>query len=223
VSNMSPQVKMLNDVMELIITEPTVTNEIEAFDTLLHIVAYELSYETMIQTPWMQQTILEKIRETLDLDLLRQDIWDWFGEIYELRIGKQPYFYSRDAVRKFVQTQPPNSHLPAPYTALDPNAGSGRLLLELANQVDGKYPAIYYGAEKDTWAYRMAILNFKLYDLNYRIVCMDASFFDTRSQSPNWKYANVWKPLESKKFFTEKEVTEMNVSPGEDPQAVYYF
>jgi hypothetical protein len=103
--------------------------------------------------------------------------------------------------------------------------GSGRLLLALFNRIKDmglKFPVLYYGADRSTIAYRMAILNFKLHGLNSQALNLDYTEYDVRSFSPNWKYANSWKPVQEKKLFTEKETDDMGLRTTGDLPTIYY-
>lgn len=218
-----PQTAMLSNVMELLLKQPTITTEAEAFQSMLEIIAYKLSYEVMIQTPWLQQEISEEVDRVLDLDLLREDKWDWLGEVYELRVSTTSPLPTRSMVDDYIVLHPVTAPMNKIHTILDQVADTGRLILRYADSINNQHPTIFYGAVRSIEAYRIAILNCKLHDINFRILCADWRDVDLRPQSPNWKYANLWKPVEEKKLFTEEQVNDLGLKTMGDPPAVYYL
>lgn len=217
-----PQTAMLNEVMELLMQDQKIESEEQAFEALVQLIAYELSYEVMIETPWLNMRVMESVREKLDLDLLREDKWDWLGEVYELRIGPKDYLVNRQTVEAYASKHIPKQETITPPTIMDTSVGTGRLILAIANRVNDEFPVIYYGAEPNLLAYRVAVLNCHLHNVNYKIVCLNSDAYDVRPHSPNWKYANQWKPVADKKLFTKDEVNHMNVKPMQNYPAVYY-
>ena len=219
---MTKQLKMLNKVMDIISEQEKVEDASQAFDAMLQYVAYKLSYETMIDTPWLKQDVMARLDAELDLNVLREDMWDWFGEIYEQRVGKSDTLIPRNKVQQYVDLHYAVTLYNQTETLLDPYCGTGRLILAVAKKVNDPQAIIYYGAEPDLLAYRIALLNIKLYGLQARIINLNSNRYDVRSQSPNWKFSNSWFPVASKKFFTVEEVENMDVKKDKEPPSVYY-
>lgn len=219
---MTKQLKMLNKIMDTIMEQDKVEDATQAFDAMLQYVAYKLSYETMIDTPWLRQDVMTRLDAELDLDVLREDMWDWFGEVYEQRVGKSDTLISRDKVTQYVDLHYAVTLYDNTETLLDPYCGTGRLILAVAKKVNDPKALIYYGAEPDLLAYRIALLNARLYGLQVRIINLNSNRYDVRSQSPNWKFSNQWFPVANRKFFTVDEVEKMNVQPMKEPPSVYY-
>lgn len=219
---MTKQLKMLNKVMDIILEQESIESTDTAFSVMLQYVAYKLSYETMIDTPWLKQDVMDRLDETLDLNVLREDMWDWFGEVYEARVGKHDTLISRTQVQQYVDVHYAVTLYGQTETILDPFCGTGRLMLAIAKKVNDPQAIIYYGAEPNLLAYRIALLNMKLYGLQVRIINLNSNAYDIRSQSPNWKFSNQWFPVASKKFFTVDEVENMDIKPMKEPPSVYY-
>ena len=78
---------------------------------------------------------------------------------------------------------------------LDPCTGAGRFLIDAATHYPDQKLALY-GVELDLDLYRAALVNMRTYVClrPYRILCANALVVDIRPDSPNWRYANLWKP-----------------------------
>lgn len=219
---LAPQTQMLSNVISILLEQSEEKTVEEAFNDLLNIVAYNISYETMIETPWLKKELLERINETLDIDLLRKDQWDWFGEVYKLRLKPELYLVDRNHVEDFVN-QNPLKYKNNIYTLLDNVAGSGRLVLEYNRIAPPNTSIVYYGAEPNLVAYRMALLNCAIYGINSRILYINSEEYDVRSKSVNWKFANKWTPVKKGKFFTEEQMNQLELKPMQDPPSVLYY
>jgi hypothetical protein len=92
---MYPQTLMLANIMDILQKQPGIDSQADAFNAMLDIIAYELNYEVMIQTPWLREEILEEVREELDMEFLRQDVWDWLGEVYDFRVNQEGFLMDR--------------------------------------------------------------------------------------------------------------------------------
>jgi len=78
---------------------------------------------------------------------------------------------------------------------LDPCAGTGRFLLDLAWRHRDRKLALF-GVELDLDLYRACLVNMRLYALAipYFILRADALVVDLEPDSPNWRFANRWSP-----------------------------
>jgi hypothetical protein len=78
---------------------------------------------------------------------------------------------------------------------LDPCTGTGRFLLDLAWRHRDKKLALF-GVELDLDLYRACLVNMRLYALEmpYLILRADALIVDLEPSSPNWRFANRWRP-----------------------------
>ena len=59
--------------------------------------------------------------------------------------------------------------------------------------------------------YRIALLNFKIYDIPASIIHADPRTVDIREMSPNWRQANIWTPVE--KYLVDETETDERTRP----------
>ena len=80
-------------------------------------------------------------------------------------------------------------------TAIDPAAGTGRFLVDLAVRYSDREIALF-GVEKSLDLYRAGLVNMRLYAWSrpYFILCADSMIIDVGPNSPAWRWANLWNP-----------------------------
>jgi hypothetical protein len=80
-------------------------------------------------------------------------------------------------------------------TAIDPSAGTGRFLVDLAVRYPNRKIALF-GVERSLDLYRSCLVNMRLYAWNrpYFVLCADSMIVDVQPNSPAWLYANLWNP-----------------------------
>jgi hypothetical protein len=80
-------------------------------------------------------------------------------------------------------------------TAIDPAAGTGRFLVDLAARYPDHKIALF-GVEKSLDLHRACLVNMRLYAWNrpYFILCADSLIVDVGPNSPAWRWANLWNP-----------------------------
>lgn len=199
---MSKQLQMLEDALDVITRYEGCTLG-EAYEKLVHFAAYELSVDPGIVSPTFKYDEWEDIRKVVNFDVLREDKWDWFGELaHSLNRPSIPSFFvdrsTADAAAK--RHYKPGTPKIA-QTILDPHCGSGGLILALHSLVGNSF--IYYGADHDLTAYRTALVNMKLYGVNAKVVHLNSETHKVDPGSRNWQYANMWTPPDEKKASRE--------------------
>ncbi len=204
---MTQQEKMLTDIMNLLIHEEEKTPK-EAFQSLLEFIAYELELETPVPTPWVKIKTREKIRDLLDLNLLRENMWDWIGHIHQLfklsNIHKKTIIISSEESNTYLsKIKVKKDRFPR---IIDRQCGTGRMILNAYKRFNED--AIFYGVEEDLTAYRIALLNMKIYNIQAKILHCDAEKYDVREGSPNWVYSNEWMGVRESRLLTEEEFDE---------------
>jgi hypothetical protein len=199
---MSKQVKMLSSCLDIILagSKKPIKNE-AAYEILLQFVAYKIGAAKDIASPTLLIDVWNQLEQTLDLEMLREDIWDWFGEMYILRcshkkITNRHFFCKRedalkDAEERMVQIRSHQLHTTLPAIIFDPYCASGRQILAY-HSLYQDHDCIYYGAEYDKYAYQTCLVNMKLYDVPAKILYADTSVHEIATSSSNWEYANMW-------------------------------
>jgi hypothetical protein len=94
----------------------------------------------------------------------------------------------------------------SPVTILDPAAGTGRFLIEAAFQAKFR-DVILFGVEIDLDLYRACLVNMRLYTLGVPsfILWANSLLVDLAPGHPNWRYANLWDPLDWRKNLLVQE------------------
>lgn len=206
---MKPQLKMLNDMYELILNQENVSKE-DAFHKLLEFFASHFEFEEeTVPSPWLKTEVYEQLCELLDLNLLQEDQWDWFGELHKhhqlnLIQGDYDISYAHcEKIAEYVLKSKPNKK--QLQRVLDPVSGTGRNVLVLAKKEPN---AFYYLADEDLISYRIAMLNMQIYGIHAVVLKANANKHDLREFSPNWRYANRWHTVKETKLFSKEEVDE---------------
>lgn len=202
------QLEMLGLALDMI--EASGKNPYDAYQDLLQFTAYTIGMEG-ISTPAMKLEVNEALKETLDIDLLQREKWDWFGEIYEQRKIVSPvnakFYVSRERAATIASrvNEEKRSEDDIPTRMLDPKTGSGGLLMEMYNKYG--HAMMYYGAEPSVVAYRTALINTHLHNIPARILCADHEVVDLSKDSKNWQYSNMWEKVPEKRFIKKGTLT----------------
>jgi len=131
-----------------------------------------------------------------------EDPWAWLGEVFERRNCANERLGQHVTPRSVVQFMVVSTmgQLPEdgthPITVLDPCAGTGRFLVEVATRYKDK-PLGLFGIEIDLDLYRAALVNMRTFAFGrpYFILRADALVLDARRGSSNWLlYGNLWNP-----------------------------
>lgn len=204
---MKPQLTMLLNMHKVLIVNQELSPD-ESFGHLLDFVASRLTFQDTIPTPWMKLSTIEMLDSYLDIDVLREDPWDWFGEVHQhekLNCIPGEFYMDYDEAHKEADITLMQTQEGKPLRILDECAATGRGILALFKL----YPnAIFYGAENDLFTYRILMLNMKIYNVQHIIVNANHVSNDLRGHSPNWRFANMWSPVKQEKYFTEEETDE---------------
>lgn len=167
---------------------------LESFETLVAYVAGKFTFKVPINIPWIRMEALQELDKLFDLELLREDPWDWFGELdSKLKLG----LLDKNLLIDKATTQAQAAQLKLygnpvePHHVLDDNAYTGRHIIEMWKN---EKHVIYYGVESDLLAYRIALVNMKCYGINSSIIYGNSFEHDVRPFSPNWRDANNWEP-----------------------------
>lgn len=207
--NQQPQLQMLDNMYQAILDTGMYSQDV-AFQTLMEYIANRLDFEESVPSPWLKADTYDKLNELFDLELLRQDQWDWLGELHSHR-GLSLITGDYEETRKSIQVY--TDHLEIVWKTkkekiqrfLNPNGGCGRTLLVIAKM----FPeTIYYVAEDDLLAYRILLLNTKIYNVRAVVLRANSAIHDLREYSPNWRYANRWTPVKYAKMLSEEEIDE---------------
>lgn len=204
----SPQVDMLHSILDLLIEKENLSPA-DAFKHLLEIVANKLHFDDPVSTPWIKQTTIIQIESILDFDLLKESPDDWFGDLHYLLgldvIGGGAYYVSPHEADQALSHIPLVNHI-QPSRILDPVVGTGRNVLAMHRKYGTS--TIFYGVEHDEYAYRIALINMKLHNVQSVILCADKTKHDIREHSPNWRFANKWNIMKRNRLLPVEEVDE---------------
>ena len=121
---------------------------------------------------------------------------DYFGGVFARRECGDPELDEiitpeevvRCAIDMTVGSMPPDSN--RWQTAIDPAAGTGRFLVDLAVRYAHRKTALF-GVEKSLDLYRACLVNMRLYAWNrpYFILCADSLIIDVGPDSPAWRWS----------------------------------
>lgn len=199
---------MLDEMYQAILTHEQ-TEPADAFNCLLDFIASKMQFKDSFSTPWIKMKTLLELERLFDVQILREEKWDWIGELHEFHdIGaiKGDYLISRkQATFRAESIMIHDEQGVAPLRILDTCAATGRGILTLS---DKHKKAIFYGAEADIVAYRILILNMKIYDIPCSVINANHIEHDLRGHSPNWRFSNLWQPVKATKYHSEEDMDE---------------
>ena len=138
----------------------------------------------------------EYLNNVFDLQVLRESKWDWLGEVYEEIYKPTHSLSTRKSLEKHVDTCLKRlSGMLFPLSVIDRSIGTGRFFIMLLQSTQ-RNNVVCFGVEGDRVAYRIALVNAKLFDIPASILwCPDTKKYDIASRSKNWTYANFWNPV----------------------------
>jgi len=162
------------------------------FSALLQWLAHKLHISGThdYPTPTVTLDMEARLNSVLNIDILKQDPWDWLGEL-AVKLGLfdyVPYRITLDEVMDYVQRHIPRS-IPRSKVIFDPSAGTGRLFLGIMR---AGIECIMAGAEPSVKPYRILVINKHLYGMPAFVVKAELKEPFT---SPVWKDANLYTPL----------------------------
>ena len=166
----------------------------ESYKLLLDYLAWKLSIPGA-----KKPDIEDEVLGISDMKLLLNcNVHDFLGRAFEelgLQSRRRGQFFTPENVSDFMAqmmiSRPPEN-LTRPLTILDPACGSGRLLLAAFRRLGNR--AIYFGCDIDLLAYRICLLNMRIFRVPSLILCGDSLRIDLSPNSPNWRFANRWDP-----------------------------
>lgn len=129
----------------------------------------------------------EALKQSFQPALLREDPWDWWGEL-ALALSLPSwvsYRHRQETIRRFLADALPASSSPVDVL-YDPHCGTGRLFL-VAHTLG--WQGVYFGVETNTKAYRLCLLNIATYDLPAFVVSTPTP---PEWDHPNWQKHNIW-------------------------------
>lgn len=190
----SQALTMIGDCIDNIVRMENI-HEQEAFKRLLNYAAYKLSIgDAMVR---FKQPTYDYVTSHFSVDVLKQNTWDWFGEYYELIFRPSTPLSTRKSLNKHVNKcldmiESEGGVTPPPV--LDKSVGTGRFFIMVKERA--KRDLMYYGIEHDLLAYKICLINMKLYNIPARILwCQDGKKIDIAPNSRNWSLSNYWNPV----------------------------
>jgi hypothetical protein len=162
------------------------------FSALLQWLAHKLRIQGThdYPTPTLTLDMEARLNRTLDLAVLKQDQWDWLGEL-AVKLNLLDHVPHRLTLDEAVAYAQQRLSRPIPKTAVvfDPAAGTGRLFFGIMR---AGIECIMAGAEPSPKAYRILVVNKHLYDMPAFVVRAELK---EPFASPVWKEANLYNPL----------------------------
>ena len=176
-----------------------------AFKTVLNWCAYKVGVPgVMFRGNTNTHVFLEG---AFDVDVLREQKRDWFGEVYEtLGLNKNgKTFKSEEEANQYADSVAKQCGLKDkeekfPRSIMDADVGTGRTMLILHTLLGEEY--VYYGLEEDKLIYRICITNVFLYKVPAKIMCANFEKVKINPSSSNWSLSNEWYPAAQSKLET---------------------
>lgn len=195
-----PQLEMLMECYEIM--KARYSNPNVAMTALIQWAAVQMHIPATYDyaTPVVTMEMNERLHSTFDIDLLREDRWDWFGEAaLKAGLGQWvPSTVSKEQAIEHVRRQI-KTPLRATDVVFDPSAGTGRSFLALMELGED---CIMAGAEPLYKAYRILIINRYLYDMPGFFIRGTAR---VPFNSQAWQYANLFAPIHTFQRAEEKK------------------
>ena len=167
----------------------------KAFIKLLDYAALKLSVDTSVMVSLKADTF-ELLKECFNIELLRQEPRDWFGELYDGLVECKSIKGSLIPVAIECTHDIDCDEITFPKTVLFKKFNTGRDTIEMFKKYGDKI--IYYGMQSDLLMYRIALVNINLFNIPAFVLCTNeelAKDKDFKLSSPNWLYSNFWIPL----------------------------
>ena len=164
----------------------------ETFQLLMDFIASQFEFKIPVHTQWFNPDMLKNLYELFDVNILKEDPWDWFGELHKelnLTLIDNSLVLDREHLAKVAPNVTTGGLLPS--RVLDTEAYTGRHIIEMWRKSDN---AIFYGVESDITAYQLSLLNMMCYDIPHSILYGNPNDMDIREFSPNWRESNLWIP-----------------------------
>jgi hypothetical protein len=188
------EVSMLLKAVEYISSAESITKQ-EAFCKLLDWCAVKIGIEGVHSS--MKYTTSDKLKELIDLELLKKTTNDWFGLVYESVFNTQ--IKSLDECIKTIESHKIIETDGFPKSILFQTAETGRLIL--ASYIKHDDSLLLYGLETDLLKYHIALVNIRLFNLPAFVINIDEQEGkDFTTSSENWKLSNYWNTPKAKWF-----------------------
>lgn len=184
---------MLRGAVDTISTEESITNK-EAYSKLLDWCAVKLGIEGVFSS--MQGTTSQMMQNMIDLGALKDSHDDLFGDLYEEIFNVK--IKSLEESLKVIESHNLQIVEGFPKSLLFRNVQTGRSLIATNMKYGESF--IYYGIEKDTSMYHIALVNIKLHDLPAFIININEQGKDFTAGSMNWRLSNMWNTPKTKLF-----------------------
>jgi type I restriction-modification system DNA methylase subunit len=177
---------------------------IKSWDSMIEFIAIDNSASLIWQLndkfKWLYENsnLVEKIMKIYDYKLLQSDFHDHLGDMYIEKIisNNRPLRKGLDLNQTNISdflTRVSVREKDDPTTILDPEVGTGRLLMAVYKKVPN---SIVFGADSDLRALRIAYANFAIHDIDGYLLHADHLKHEldrnTKNGKYNWRYANSW-------------------------------
>jgi len=136
---------------------------------------------------------------------LRQQPWDWLGEIFiEQELVGPGQNLTPKAVVDLMIKMTLEEKITKLQTVLDPCVGTGRFLIE-ASLLNPDAPLVLFGVEINLSLYRACLVNMALLSKHpYSIICADSLRLEPKLSGPTskiWDLGNQWLPPDVSTFY----------------------
>jgi len=168
-----------------------------AFEELVMWVANQYS---LAPSPVLKEETFDRLKSIWDPEVLHRETWDWLGELLdELNlegVSVLPREQAEEYMREFGDHLRQHRLHPGPTPICDTQLGSGRKMLLLFQTFDRDL--LYMGLEKDLLLYRIALVNYAIYNIPGCVLHADGDVHEWALHSQNWRYAGYWNPKDWK-------------------------
>lgn len=188
---MDNQMTMLVDAIEYIKATENIDNQ-KAFNKLLQWCGLQLGVTgALFKAKGETHSYLSK---NLNLDILKDECRDWFGELY-CKLGlynEKLVLIDYSSASKMADDIISDEQVAPIQIYLDSKSGTGRTLASLYNKTCGK--CLLYGVEKDKILYRISLVNFALHGIKAKLVQWNETLEMNKlsPSNPIWDRANGW-------------------------------
>ena len=188
---------MLERMYDLVLNK--FEDELEAWDSLVDLVAADHQANLLAKLnhkfEWLHEdrALTDKLSRVYDPSILRADYHDHLGDVYREKLRAGVPTVELGQLDLVLHKWTPREQKGTGIAMLDPAAGTGSLLMEVHKSL----PKVsLFGVERDLRAYRIALTNFAIHNIQGYLLHADKDKHDITLQTPegqyNWKFANQW-------------------------------
>lgn len=174
-------------------------NPVKSWDSLVEFIAVDhradLLYQLEHKFEWLYEdrNLADRLSRIYDAEILQADYHDCLGELYRSKLASEAVEQDEGQLELALQRWTQPSQEGKRIAVLDPEAGTGRLLMT----VHKKLPeAVLFGIDYDLRALRVAMTNFAIHNIQGFLLHADRTKHDMSLDTPkgqyNWKHANKW-------------------------------